>query len=64
MDFLFVSSKNSIFDIPWALQRMPEHTVSILDSTAFDPNLSDDNQNKLLLKQLTENTYECHPPLR
>lgn len=59
MDFLFVSSKNSIFDIPWALQRMPEHTVSILDSTAFDPNLSEDNQNKLLLKQLTENTYDC-----
>ena len=50
MNFLFIPSHNSIFDIPWALQKMPEHTVNILDSSACDPNIPDSEQNSVLSK--------------
>ena len=59
MDFLFVPSHNSIFDIPWALQQMPSHTVDILDNSAFDPNVPDDTQNQILKEQLIQKYYDC-----
>lgn len=59
MNFLFIPSHNSIFDIPWALQKMPEHTVNILDSSAFDPNVPDSEQNSVLSKHLSSQSYDC-----
>lgn len=58
MDFLFVPSHNSIFDIPWALQKMPMHKVELLNCSAFDPNCSNDTQNALLLEQLEQQHYD------
>lgn len=59
MNFLFIASHNSIFDIPWALQRMPEHTVTILNSSAFDPNIPVSEQNSILSGHLSEHSYDC-----
>lgn len=58
MDFLFVPSHNSIFDIPWALQEMPDQTIETLNTSAFDPNCPDNNQNHLLAEQLEKHHYD------
>lgn len=57
MNFLFIPTYNSIFDIPWALQNM-QYTVHCLDTSAFDPNHSTEEQNEYLKKHLSTNHYD------
>ena len=57
MNFLFVPTHNSIFDIPWALQNMG-HSVSLLDTTPFDPNQPITEQNDFLKTHVRNNPYD------
>lgn len=57
MNFLFVPTHNSIYDIPWALQNM-KHTADVLNTTPFDPNQSVVEQNEHLSTRLSSNRYD------
>lgn len=57
MKFLFVPTKNSIYDIPWSLQNMG-YSVDVFDSACFDPNVSDEEQNKNLTSQIKNTAYD------
>lgn len=56
MNFLFVPTHNSIYDIPWSLQSMG-YSVDVLDSTCFDPNVNVEEQNKNLTSQIKNHSY-------
>lgn len=58
MYFLFVPTYNSIYDIPWGLQKM-QHSVDVLEDLQFNPNCSDEQQNLILLNQLEQCQYDC-----
>ena len=57
MNFLFITTLNSIFDIPWALENM-QHKVHVLNSIPFDPNDSKEEQNDNLKTHLRNNHYD------
>jgi len=58
MNFLFVLTKNSIFDIPFALEHMG-HTVTTFDHHPFDPvNLSHTEPLVPIEKALCSNQYD------
>ena len=57
MNFLFVPTINSIFDIPWELQNL-YHNVDIINTTQFDPNGCTDAQFISLKQQLHSNNYD------
>lgn len=56
MNFLFVPTHNSIFDIPWALNNMG-YSVDVLDTYPFNPNQSSEEQNKYMISRLENNSY-------
>lgn len=57
MNFLFVPTRNSIYDIPWALQNMG-YPVDVLNSVPFDPNHSIAEQNESLSAHLNSKHYD------
>lgn len=57
MNFLFVPTHNSIYDIPWALQNMG-YPVDVLKSTPLDPNHSVAEQNEYLSVHLNSKHYD------
>lgn len=56
MKFLFVPTLNSIFDIPWELQKM-HHMVDVLNTSPLDPNKCTPDQISQLASQLKSNKY-------
>lgn len=57
MKFLFVPTLNSIFDIPWELQKM-HHMVDVLNTSPLDPNKCTPDQISQLASQLKSNKYD------
>jgi len=57
MKFLFILTKDSIFDIPWTLQQM-DHEVIIFEKAVYDPNLSVEASNLLIREELLSTCYD------
>lgn len=57
MKFLFVPTLNSIFDIPWELQKM-HHMVDVLNTSPLAPNKCTPDQISQLASQLKSNKYD------
>ena len=57
MKFLFILTKDSIFDIPWTLQQM-NHEVDIFEEAVYDPNLSVEADNLLIHDRLASVNYD------
>ncbi len=57
MHFLFVRTKKSVFDIPWALMEL-KYNVSILEKYDFDPLEDNAPAYEALEKELMEHTFD------
>ena len=57
MKFLFILTKDSIFDIPWALQNL-NHNVEIFEGISYDPNCSIEKDNLLAKEKITSDHYD------
>ena len=56
MNFLFIQTINSIYDIVWGLELLG-HNVTIFEQTQFDPNNSIESDNIAFSNFLYSNKY-------